>query len=245
MRSTCICLTLALLLISCASRQTMAPLEADAEFERGQSFFENKKYNKALESFERILFYHPSSAYVDDAQYWLGRTYLAKKEYAQAIAEFDYLIRNFPRSDQLEEAYFYRAKAYVDGAPGHEKDLSDLERAIRYFDEFLTQYPNSKHTENVRKEILAARNLLAKKELESGKLYEKLKEPNAAIYYYKYILERYPETQSASEAKYRSARIHEKYGREEQALKLYRELLDDTDWGADAAKRIKDLEKDS
>jgi outer membrane protein assembly factor BamD len=245
MRPIYICIALTVFLISCAARQTLTPVEADAEFERGQAFFENKKYNKALESFERILFYHPSSAYVDNAQYWLGRTYLAKKDYDQATVEFDYLIRNFPNSDQLEDAYFYRAKAYVHGAPGYEKDLSDLEKAIRYFDEFLTQYPNSKYTEDVRNEILAARNRLAKKELESGKLYEKLKEPNAAIYYYKYILERYPETESAGEAKYRSARIHERNGRVEQALNLYRELLDDIDWGTEAAKRIKDLEKGS
>ena len=245
MRPTCICIAFAMFFLSCAARQSLTPLEADAEFERGRSFFENRNYNKAMESFERILFYHPSSAYVDDAQYWLGRTYLEKRDYDQAVVEFEYLIRNFPNSDQREDAYFYRAKAYVLGAPSYEKDLSDLEQAIRYFDEFLTQYPNSKHTEDVRKEILTARNLLAKKELETGKLYEKLREPDAALYYYKYIIERYPETESAAEAKYRSARVHERNGRVEQALDLYRELLDDTDWGAEAAKRITNLEESS
>lgn len=243
MRSACIIAAVTLFFISCAARQTPAAIEPEAEFERAQSYYENKKYSQAIEAFERILFYHPSSEYVDDAQYWLGRAYLEKREYDQAVVEFDYLIRNFPNSAQLEEAYFFRARAYLLGAPGHDRDLSDLERAIRLLDEFLTRFPNSEYTDDVRKEILSARNRLAKKELENGKLYEKLKEPDAALLYFKYIIHAYPETESASEAKFRSARIYEKQGPLEQAIDLYEELLEDSVWQDQAAKRIADLEK--
>jgi outer membrane protein assembly factor BamD len=223
-------------------RQTLTPLEPAAEFERAMSFFNNRKYDQAIDAFERILFYHPSSEFVDDAQYWLARTYLEKKDYSQAIVEFDYLVRNFPSSTQLEDAYFYRAKAYIESAPSYEKDLSDLKKAIRLYDEFITRYPNSKYTEDVRHEILAARNLLAKKELENGKLYEKLNEKGAALLYYKYIMNTYSETASAGEARYRSAQIHEKRGENEKALELYKELLDDEKWEKPAAKRIAELE---
>jgi outer membrane protein assembly factor BamD len=233
------------LTLSCAVRETLTPLEPAEEFERAMSLFERKKYDRAIEAFERILFYHPASEYVDDAQYWLGRTYLERKEYDQAIVEFDYLIRHFPNSSQLEETFFYRAKAHLLGSPDYQKDLSNLKKAIRAFDEFLTRFPNSKYTDDVRKEILTARNLLAKKELENGRLYEKLKEPQAALLYYEYIMNSYPETESAGEATYRAAQIHESNGRTEEALELYKELLDDTHWRGQAAKRITDLEKDT
>jgi outer membrane protein assembly factor BamD len=241
-----ICLLLIVVtVIACTPRQTLIPLEADAEYERAISLFENKKYDQAIQAFERILFHHPSSEFVDDAQYWLGRTYLEQKQYDQAIIEFDYLIRNFPKSAQLEQAYFHRARAHLLGAPGYEKDLSDLKIAIRVFDEFLTRYPNSEHTDDVRKEILSARDLLAKKELENGKLYEKLKETSAALLYYEHIMNNYPETGSAGEARYRSAQLHEQMGETEKALELYKELLDDEKWQDGAAERIADLEKSS
>jgi outer membrane protein assembly factor BamD len=243
MRSVCIIAAVTLFFVSCAARQTLTPIEPEAEFERAQSFYENKKYNQAIDAFERILFYHPSSGYVDDAQYWLGRAYLEKREYDQAVVEFDYLIRNFPNSAQLEEAYFFRAKAYILGAPGHHRDLSDLEKAIRFLDEFLTRFPNSQYTDDARKEILSARNRLAKKELENGKLYIKLKEPDAALLYFNYIMNAYPETEAAREAKFRSARIYEKQGPIPQAIDLYKELLEDSVWQDQAAKRIRDLEK--
>lgn len=244
MKPTYLMLTI-LAVISCAARQTLIPLEADAEFDRAISFFENKKYDQAIQGFERILFYHPSSEFVDDAQYWLGRTYLEQKQYDQAIIEFDYLIRNFPKSAQLEDAYFHRARAHLLSAPSYEKDVSDLKIAIRFFDEFLTRFPNSEYTDDVRKEILAARDLLAKKELENGRLYEKLKEINAALLYYEHIMNNYPETGSAGEARYRSAQLREQMGETEKALQLYRELLDDEQWKDRAAERIADLENSS
>jgi outer membrane protein assembly factor BamD len=243
MRSAYILPVILLTIISCATRQTLTPLEPAAEYERALSFFENKKYDQAIQGFERILFYHPSSEFVDDAQYWLGRTYLEQKEYDQAIIEFDYLIRNFPKSAQLEDAYFHRARAHLLAAPSYEKDLSDLKIAIRFFDEFLTRYPNSKHTDDVRKEILTARERLAKKQLENGKLYEKLKEMTAALLYYEHITNNYPETVSAGEARFRSAHIYEKRGENEKALELYRKLLDNAQWQDKAADRITDLEK--
>jgi outer membrane protein assembly factor BamD len=245
MRSNLILLALVGIFLSCAARETLAPLDAVNEYERAMSFFENRKYQKAAEAFERILFYHPSSEYVDDAQYWLSRAYLEMKDYDQAVIEFNYLIRNFPNSALVEEAHFYRAKANFLGAPSYEKDLSDLKRAIQLFDEFLTRYPNSEHTDEARQEILNARNLLAKKELENGKLYEKLKEPEAALLYYEYIYKNYPETESAGEATYRRARILESQGHFEAALELYNELLEDENWQKDAAERIAELERNN
>jgi len=245
MKPTSIFLCIALVFVSCATRVSLTTLEPAAEFERAKSFFEQKKYDLAIQAFERILFYHASSEFVDDAQYWLGRTYLERKDYDQAIVEFDYLLRNFPKSTQLEEAYFYRAKAHLLAAPSFEKDVSDLKKAVRLFDEFLTRFPNSKFTADVRKEILSARNRLARKELENGKLYERLKEFNAALLYYDYIITNYPETESAGEAKYRSALIYEKKGQIETSLGLYKELLDDEMWQDEAAKRIADLEEGS
>jgi outer membrane protein assembly factor BamD len=231
--------------LSCAVRQTLVALEPDAEFERAMSFYNTRKFNQAIEAFQRILFYHASSEYVDDAQYWLGRTYLEQKQYDQAIIEFDYLIRNFPNSAQLEDAHFFQAKAYLHNAPSYDKDLTELEKAIRLFDEFLTRYPNSKYTDDVRTEILVARDRLAKKELENGKLYARLNDLDAALLYFKYVINNYPETPSAGEAKYRSAEIYEKKGRDEQALELYKELLQDTSWQDRAAQRISDLERGS
>jgi len=236
---------LCFLFISCGKKQVLTPMDPDDELERAMSLFEKKEYDAAAQAFERILFYHTSSEYVDDAQYWLGRTYYEKKDYNQAIIEFDYLIQNFSSSIFVEEAYLYRAKSYLLKAPSYEKDPTEIENAISLFDHFLTRFPNSKYTDEVKNSILSARNRLAKKEVENGKTYLKLSAPDAALLYFNYVIENYPETEVCKEAKYHAAELYEKKGQSEEALKLYNELLEEENWKEKAEKKIKGIEKDS
>jgi outer membrane protein assembly factor BamD len=243
MKKIWVLLLLIMVFVICGKKQVLAPLEPDDEFERALSLFEAKDYNNAVLAFERILFYHPSSEYVDDAQYWLGRTYFEKKDFEQAIVEFDYLVKNFSTSPFIEEAYLFRARAFYEKAPGIEKDPTEIENAINLCDRFLTRFPNSKYTDEIKNVILLARNQLAKKELENGKIYLKLGERKAALLYFTYIIETYPETESSSEAKYRSAEIYEHQAQTEQALELYKELLEDETWKEKAAKKVTQLEK--
>jgi outer membrane protein assembly factor BamD len=221
----------------------LTPLDPEDEFVRAMSFFENKKYDIALQAFERILFYHPSSEFVDDAQYWLARTYFEKKDYEQAIIEYDYLIKNFSTSRFLEDAFFYQAKSYLLKAPDFAKDASEIENAIGRFDQFLTRFPNSKHTDEVRDLILAARSRLAKKEVENGKLYIKMGEKNAALLYFKYVIDNYPETTVSNEARYHAAILYEEKGQIEEAIDLYKQLLEQEEWKEKAEKKIKILAK--
>jgi len=234
--------TVSILLAGCVSRPELAQLPAEEEFQRAQGYFENRQYDRAVQGFERVIFYHPSSEFVDDAQFWLARTYFAKKDYAQAVIEFEYLIKNFSASSFIEEANFYRAQSYINKAPGWDRDQTETNEAINYLDEFLTRYPNSKFTNDVKNLILSARNRLARKELESGKLYLKLKEPDAAAKYFLFIVETYPETEAAVEAKYHLAGIYRQQHRTEEAIVLYRELLDKAEWKTRVGKKIREIE---
>ncbi len=228
--------------VYCPSRATLTPLDAPDEFERAINFYNQKKFQKAIESFERILFYHPTSEYVDDGQYWLARTYYAKKDYDQAIIELDYLIKNFSTSSFIEEAYLYRAKAYYEKAPSYDRDPTEINNAIELFNIFLTRFPNSQYTNEVRESILTARDQLARKEMENGKLYVKLGEPDAALIYFNFVIDNYPETPASNECKFHAAQLHEKAKQYNEALTLYQELLEAEEWKARAGQRIKHLE---
>ena len=228
--------------LSCGSKRQLTPLAPEDEFERAMYYYENRKINDAIQAFERILFYHPSSEFVDDAQYWLAMTYFENKEYDQAITEFDYLIRNFPRSAFLEQAYLHRAKAHLHKAPHYSKDPTELNRAIRLLDQFLTQFPNSPQTNEIRNLILEARGRLARKELENGKLYDRIGKEDAALLYFNYVLTTYPEADVSAEAAYRAATIYEKRKQYEQALNLLRALREEEAWKEKAETKIKEIE---
>lgn len=230
-----------LIMFSSCSKQALAPLEPEDEFERAMGFFNNKKYALAIQSFEKIIFYHASTEFVDDAQFYLAKAYFEKKDYNQAITEFEYLIKNFPNTPFLEQSYLLRAKAYFLKAPGYEKDQAETREAISLLDDFLTRFPVSSFSDTAKALILQARNRLAKKELENGRLYLKMKEYDSAILYFKYVIENYPETPSANESKFLLAQTYEKLGRKEEANQLYKELLEDNNWKNRAEAKIKKL----
>jgi len=234
---------IAYICLSCGAKRQLPPADAEDEFERATHYYENENYDMAIQAYERILFYHPTSEYVDDAQCGLAVAYFEKKEYEQAITEFDYLIRNFPASAFLEQAYIYRARAYLLKAPHYSKDATELENALRLLDKFLTQFPNSQHTNEVRQLILETRNHLATKELENGKLYIRIGEEDAALLYFKYVMTTYPETDAGAESKYLAASLYEDRLQHEQALELYKELLENEKWGQKAQSSIEKIEK--
>lgn len=242
MRYSLVPILIVAVVISCTTKQTLAPLDPEDEFARATAFFQQEKFTDAIPAFERILFYHPTSEFVDDAQYWLGRSYYEQEDYNQAIVEFDYLIRNFTTSRFVEEAYLYKAKAYLMKAPGYEKDPTELENAINMFSNYLTRFPNSEHIEEIRTMILEARNTLARKELENGKLYTKLSQPDAALVYFNYIIDTYPETEYCAEAKYHAAEAYEAKKDYVRALALYTELQNEELWREKVLPRIERLQ---
>ncbi len=229
--------------ISCG-KQVLAPLAPEDEFERAMEFFKNRKYDAAIQSFEKIIFYHAGSDFVDDAQFHLATAYFEKKDYLQAIAEYEYLIKNFPNTPFLEQSFLARAKAYFNKAPGYEKDQTETREAIALLDDFLTRFPNSNYGDTAKILILQARNRLAKKELENGKLYMKIKEYDSSILYFKYVIENYPETPSADETKFLLGQIYEKVGNKQEAQNMYNELLNNEHWKARAESRLKKLKID-
>lgn len=233
---------LLLIMLGCSSKPAARTIPADAEYERSRELLQARKYNRAIQGFERIIFYHPTSELVDDAQYWLAQTYYLMKDYNQAITEFEYLIKNFPASTYLEDAYYHRAVAFLNNAPGPDRDQTKTLEAIDYLDEFLTRFPNSQRTNEVRTLILDARQRLAKKELNNARLYLKLKEFKAAeIYFTRYVIEAYPETPAALEAKFLLANLYARQGKVDSALSLYEELLTTAEWRSRAQNQIQKI----
>ncbi|MCX7994506.1 MAG: outer membrane protein assembly factor BamD [candidate division WOR-3 bacterium] len=241
MREICKAKYLIVFLVIFCNKQPLAPLDPDDEFERAREFFYRKKYDLAIKSFERIIFYHASTEFVDDAQFYLARCYFEKKDFTQAITEFEYLIRNFPNTPFFEPSHFLRAKAYFLKSPGYEKDQSETKEAISLLDDFITRFPNSIYSDSARILILQARSRLAKKELENGRLYFKMKEYDAAVLYFKYVIENYPETQFADEARFLLGLSYEKLAKKQEALESYKELLKNEEWKKHAEKRIQGL----
>jgi outer membrane protein assembly factor BamD len=189
-----------LFLMGCAARSPRVRLDAEDQFNLSLSEFDRGKYKKAREGFRRLLFEHPGSAKVDEAQYLLAVCYYRDKDYLQAEAEFRHFVQNYPDSPYADEAAYYVGMTHYKQMPSHYHDQTETRSALDSFSRFLVKFPESKLVPQVEARIAECRDRLAEKELETGRLYLKLKKFGPAKLYLEYVVSEYGETRWAEEA---------------------------------------------
>ncbi|NQV41721.1 MAG: outer membrane protein assembly factor BamD [Candidatus Marinimicrobia bacterium] len=188
-------LIMGLFLQQCASQKSDLDAANIADsYERGLEYFEKKNYLKAEEVFTFIIYNDPGGAYADDAQFQLGETYFEREEYLLAISEYDRLIRRMKNSSFVEDAFWKKTESYCELSPDYRLDRDMTDKALRSLYDFVDFYPESKYLDQAQARILEMREKLAKKLLESAKLYDTLREYESAIYYYDNVINDYSNT---------------------------------------------------
>lgn len=186
----------------CASqKQDMEATNIGDTYARGMEYFEKDNYLKAEEIFTFIIYNDPGGAYADDAQFQLAETYFEREEYLLAISEYDRLIRRMKNSNFVEDAFWKKTVSYCELSPDYrlERDMTD--KALRFLYDFVDIYPESKYSDEAQDRIMEMREKLARKLLESAKLYDTLREYESAIYYYDNVINEYFDTRLYASAR--------------------------------------------
>lgn len=214
------------ILCHCGGRKGVSPkLPPEDRFVLAKRYMETGEYLKAQEEFKRLIFEHPGSDYVDDAQYNLGESYFLDKEYDLAILEYKFLIDNYKGSPYIDASQFKLGFCYYKLSNPSYLDQTNTKKALDEIELFLTKYPQSEHTDdalNIKKKCLEK---LAKKDLEAGKLYMKLKKYTSARVYFESLIEDYPDTQASDQALFLIGISYEKEDDPTNAKQIYERVL--------------------
>jgi len=170
-------------------------------FESGMTFLEKENYLKAEETFTFIIYNDPGGAFADDAQFQLAETYFARDDFLLAISEYDRLLRRMKNSSYVEDAFWRKTEAYCELSTDYrlERDMTD--KALRYLYDFKEIHPDSKYIPDANERIIEMKEKLAKKELETAKLYTTLHEYESAVYYYDSVIDQYMDTKLYASAR--------------------------------------------
>lgn len=212
---------MAVSLQQCASQKDDLEASNIADtYQRGIEYFEKDNYLKAEEVFTFIIYNDPGGAYADDAQFQLAETYFERKEFLLAISEYDRLIRRMKNSSFVEDAMWRKAEAYCELSPDYrlERDMTD--KALRYLYDFVDIYPESSYKEEAQSRIGEMRDKLARKLLDSARLYDTLHEYESAIFYYDSIINEYQDTSLYAAARLGKAGDMAALGRWSEAREL-------------------------
>ncbi len=193
--------TLAALAIGCGGGLKLNDLSPRELYLYGQERYEKKKYLKAIELFQSVIYNYPGEAMVDSAQYYLGLSYFGNKDYELSAVEFNRLVVNYPASNYFEDAMYMKAVAYYQGTPKHYAlDQSDLDRAIKLFNDYLIDFPESKRIPEVKQKLKEAHLRLARKYYGAAQVYNRIGGYRASKIYCQKVIDDYTDTEYAGEA---------------------------------------------
>ena len=198
----------AILFNGCGGQLKMEGMSAQALFTIGKEKYDKKKYLKATEYFQQIVFNHPGETIVDTAQYYLAMSYVGSRSWVLAEAEFNRLAINYPSSPYFQHALFMKTNCLFESVPKHYGlDQSDLENVIKQLEDFIVDYPESELLTQARDLLSVARTRLARKTWEGGVVYSRMGLFEPARIYFQKVIDDYTDTPFAADASFGLAEI--------------------------------------
>lgn len=111
-----------------------------ALFQQAKCYSYLNKYDKKIETLERMLSTYPKSTFSDDAEYELASTYHAQNEYSRAIASYKNFILKYPKSPYIRQAHNKLAQSYL--------NVQDIDMAVSTFKYVFETYPGSQEAKD-------------------------------------------------------------------------------------------------
>ena len=159
----------------------------------------------ALKAYDDIRMYDPTGPLADDAVMATANLYFVRGRYEDAARHYDLIRTEYSKSEHQLKAHLLGIESWQRIYQGGYYDAGPLEKAGEVADQALVQFGPELGEERPR--IVEAKNKIieekAARDLIIGKYYDKRDRFGAARFYYRSIVEEYPHTVAAQEARQR------------------------------------------
>ena len=221
-------------------------IDAQFYFNRGMEMMSKKDYVKAIADFETVVNSFPGSVIVDHAQFMLGEAHYMSEEYLTAAYEYERVYADYPSSNFAPDAHYKKALCYYMESPIATLDQENTQLAIDEFNRFIDNYPTSKFVSEAQSRIEELKAKLALKEYFNAETYRKLKDYEAALIYYRFVINKYPRTIWADYARCGIGEVNFKMEEYEKAKEMFLLILNadvDVKLKKKAEKFLEEIEK--
>lgn len=124
-------------------------------------------------------------------------------EFEEAEIAYSRLQRDFPRGRYHKIALLRSGESALGRFPGVQFDEADLLEAEVYFQDFAQRFPEDSEPSAVPQKLARIKESRAEKDFTIGKYYERVKQYNSAIFYYRQVDTNFPATTWATLARSR------------------------------------------
>ena len=154
---------------------------SDERYIMASELYKEGSYQKANRLFELVLPSYENKPQKEVVVYRLADGNFKIRDYTTAIYYYEKFIRNFPKSTELETAQFQIAESYYHLSPKYSIDQTDTKKAIKAFQDFIDNNPDSDKIADANKRINELNYKLETKAFEIAKQYYKIGNYPSAI----------------------------------------------------------------
>jgi outer membrane protein assembly factor BamD len=199
-------LALSLFLCACTSSETFDTNTPEGAFKLGEKFQKDSRFEEALVQFNKVKNKFPYSNLAVEAKLKIADIHFEREEYPEAQAAYQVFKELHPNNAKADYATYQLAMSFYKQLPATiDRDLSIASRAILYFDEVLSTYPNSQYAPKARQGKSDTLKMLAEKEYYVGHFYFIRDHYEAALGRFEDLLRKYPGLGFDKEALYHAA----------------------------------------
>lgn len=151
---------------------------ARRDYETALEAFEDKNWEAADELFNEIKRKYAYSRYARLAELRLADAHFQQEQFAEAITGYKEFVHDHPNDPEVPYARYRVARAEYDSVsqsvllpPLEERDLASVNDALTTLRSYLSDYPGSEHTEELRYMLEVVLGLLARHELYVARYY--------------------------------------------------------------------------
>ncbi len=218
-------LSMILALSGCGGKQAIKEQPpCEQRYSAAKTKFDEHKYEQAKAILQEILYRCSGSATTPDILYYLGLSDYYLEKYDQAEYHFRDLVRDYHTHALAEPAQFMIGRTLLAQSRSPDRDQSEAQKALEEFQGFLEDHPTGTYADSARFYIVEARDKMAQKEFQAGKLYFRLQEYKAASIYFRTVLDDFSDTKWMQPACYELASSLFREGKKDEALEVARGL---------------------
>ncbi len=199
-------------------------------FQQAQGLMEDQKWSKAADGFDTLLRNYPTSPHLPQARLALGRAYYEQDRTTARILAVD-SFRNFltyhPSHGQVDYAQLMIAMSYMSMMRSPDRDQSQAVEALRAFEIFFEDYPNSGYDEQARLNMQTVVDNLSSHELKVAEFQMEHGRYSAARQRALYAMRKYTATSFRCDFVWIVGESHRRQGDQRQATTYFQRILDE------------------
>ncbi len=160
-------------------------------FEAANTAMENEQYIKASQFYTELQDNFPFSPYALESELSLGDALFLSGQYLEAAAAYKAFDELHPRNTAIPYVLYQIGMSLLRSNDSVDKTAGEAAEAILYFDRLASTYPTSQYVAESKAARVAARTLLAERELYAAHIFYNMGNNSAAYRRYVYVYENF------------------------------------------------------